>query len=210
MLMDNSYQIWEACSKDDMRPSLTCVNFVKAEDVGVTVSHMHNGVAVATDGFVLAVVPVQLDEEDVPGMVLGETVKQAWRESKKYKAIYDGTFMRLNEHDVGLPIEIQMPRRMQDYGTYPDFTSIVPKEIPTVNPDKLRSTIALDAALLLRLGKALGIPPAANKESLIKIHFNGSKASPYWVEPSTKSGSDITAPFGLLMPIHYYGSDEDE
>ncbi|MHA2428650.1 MAG: hypothetical protein ACXADB_11565 [Candidatus Hermodarchaeia archaeon] len=205
MLMDSEYQIWEACTKDDMRPALTCVNFIRKEDVtecDIELVGADNGIAVATDGYMLVVVPVEFEDDDVPGLVPAEIVKQAAKESKKFKNIYNGrTHIQLGEDTVTIPFQVQMPRGIVDMGLYPDVWPIVPKEIPTVEPDNARSNLALDMSLLLRLGKALGKPPVRNKSANVVINFNGKKYEPYYVQLTNHEYK--VAPFGLLMPIHY-------
>src|SRR3990172_967447 len=71
MQIDHEYQIWNAVALHEERPALQMVQIEATGD--------GKGVAVAADGFIMAVVPVTLEPDDILGPVHYSAFKRAFR-----------------------------------------------------------------------------------------------------------------------------------
>ena len=135
-------------------------------------------VAVATDGRMLACVPVELEEGDTPGLVSIEALGQARKLARK------GEMARLEANGVLiLPNGATYPRPDSENLKYPNWRQVVPNEEP-------RFRIALSAERLLAIAEALGA-----KESQVVLEFT-DKLSPVRVKALASDEA-----IGVLMPV---------
>jgi hypothetical protein len=211
MLFDKVHKdIVRVAAGDDSRPSLTYINVVRADDIpSVAVPDGHNGVMLATDGFSLAVVPVQLEPGDLPGLLDPEHVTTAAKFSSKYIDGFDnGCRIGLGDDTVDLLDGSTRPRfKISGDGSlnYPDVGAVVPKMRPGVESAIIPLAYSsLNAFYLVNVVKALGLgfTKRAGEDCHIRISQAGNYAAPYIVETAAaKITTLLQAPFGLLMPV---------
>jgi hypothetical protein len=177
-------QVEEACKKDDLRPALAHV-WVERPDA----KKPTEGLAVACDGFILAVVPVSLEADDVVGFVPPAALKAARKQAARHSPD-----AQIALTDQGCRVESTSasyvyPRNVD--GVFPEWRRVVPK-VPDEGGDIPH--VALETKLLLRLAKALGC-------DTLKLYFDGSPVKPVLVRPSntwrTPRQDDLV---GVVMP----------
>jgi hypothetical protein len=179
------YQIEEACTKDDLSPALTHV-WVERPDADKPTE----GLAVACDGRILAVVPVALDAEDVPGFVPVAALKQARRLAKRSADVQialTDEWCRVES----VSASYVYPRNVD--GVFPNWRRVVPK-VPDEGGDIPH--VALDTKYLLRLSKALGC-------DTLRLYFDGSPLKAVVAKPhSTSLTARRVDLFGVIMPVY--------
>jgi hypothetical protein len=185
MNIEVEYQIEEACTKDDDRPALAHVWVERPAADKPT-----EGLAVACDGFIMAVVPVTLEAEDVPGFVPTAALKQARKLAKRSADVQ----IALTEQGCrveSVSASYVYPRNVD--GVFPNWRRVVPT-VPAEGGDIPR--VALDTKLMLRLSKALGC-------DTLKLYFDGSPLKAVVAKPHSTS---LTARrddlFGVIMPVY--------
>lgn len=211
MQIDKSYQIYRACAQDSRRPTLECVlvtrfdellEMIGAPDDTKVVFKLNkpediNGVAVATDGFMLAIVPVQIDNEDVTGLIHKDTFKQALKGSKSGFAR-----LSLQEKFVELPNGNLIKRDF--IGTYPMFLGVLTEERDeVVKVEPYPASIHLDVKLLFTLAQAIGIHGSRYSGAHISIYPSASSGNqPIYITTAKKASGRWMPPFGIIMPVH--------
>lgn len=213
MQIEKSYQIYRACAQDSERPTLECVliarfnellEMIWAPDDTKIVFEMDNkpedinGIAIATDGHMLAIVPVQIDNEDVTGLIHKDTFKEALKGSKSGFAR-----LSLQEKFVELPNGNLIKR---DYiGTFPMFLGVLTEErseVAKVEPKP--ASIHLDVKLLYALAQAIGIHGTKYRGANISIYpSTPSGNQPIFITSSSDTEDHWIPPFGILMPVHH-------
>lgn len=164
-------------------------------------SDVENAIAIATDSFALAVVPIELYDEDIPGTFPGELLEIA----NKKASVGGNVFMELKDNEVLIPFLGQTNPRQRNDITYPDFRDILNDMRERFRDDDNKCELMLDNIRLNRLCKALGIKTTGNpgNESGISIY---SLSKDYGMLLITKNhnekGKPIVPPFGLLMEMH--------
>lgn len=143
------------------------------------------GLAIACDSVALAVVPVILEDGDVPGLVEGRILslarKALARGGNQYRAVLGAESITLADGSIH-------PRTMDCQ--YPDWRRIIPSLTPA---DLMVSPyIAVNPALLATIGKALGI------DALVLTYH--SDTTPILIQTRARNGSSPQAPYGVLMP----------
>lgn len=208
-----SFQIEQCTDMSGMRPILGHVNIGK-----------WNGkdVAVACDGFVLAVIPVAMgtDEDgqdaDVPGLVHHEIFTLARKYAVKNVStkmsdikLTAGTasFSRKKYAASDLSWVVARQDLQGDENRnpkFPDYSSVIEKALKEHAALTVGNHASFNPELLHSLWKALGQPVS------MRYSFAGP-TSPLVVQsldwnPLTDrpldSGHDLTPPFGLIMPMH--------
>lgn len=143
-------QIEAAASKDDTRFNLTHL-------------YLDGSTLVATDGHMLAAVPVALDDHDATGYVTREaltTARKVWKRGP--------TFLLVNGSQA-IPGGATYPRpNMADVGAFPDWRQIVPK-MPAGAPKGEMARIRNNAMITLRHMKGAG------RERVIHCGFTSSR-----------------------------------
>lgn len=217
MLIKSDYRVFESVAGDDSRLTLTCVN-VTADREGPYVDDHCDGLAMATDGFILAVVPVKVEYDDDIGLISASAFKAAFDASKRMRL--DDVLLKLDLPDyVGLA-DGGMVRRYdsgdgKDLGRFPDVTPVIPKRIKPV--DREAAGLHLMAAnfnygLMLRLIKSIGCKWSDRGVGGKGDHFPrlvfgrvdgwGGTSDPIIVESSGASmGEAFVPPYGLIMPL---------
>ena len=170
----NNQQIEQAAAKTDHRAML-CQPYLDTGPEGDRI--------VATDGRILAVVPVSPGADSSPMDDQGYLSIDALKAGRKAGALEcNGTLQ--------VPGGASFPR--SDLGTFPDYRRIIPKH--DSKPD-----IRLDAELIIRLAKAL-CDVKGTKPKLLDLYFakndDGSvdHTTAVYVEPVNSEG------FGVIMP----------
>ncbi len=176
MKLDPAFKVEKACSRDESRPVLTAA-YLDSE----------SSVLVATENsYCLAVVPVEVEEGDVSGLIPAAAFS-AWRKASTRHVT--ALFSANGSVDVRGPDSSSSFPRPE--GQYPDWQRLVARpenEAPEVGPI---AEFGIDAALLLRLAEALGTD-RNHKHVRVKVY---SPLKPIRVE------STITDAYGIVMPI---------
>jgi len=129
------------------------------------------GKLVASNGHVLAVVPVKHEETDIEGYLTAESIK---------KANSNHGYINPSTDSLGYADGSTDPRP-KDAGNYPSYEMVIPKEEPVI-------TIGLNPKLLLDLAMALD-----SKEPIILEIYGEEKP----IGIKTLSGLES----GVIMPI---------
>jgi hypothetical protein len=155
----------EACvSNDTMRLHINNIHI-----------DVENKLAIATNGQMLAIVPIEPEEADTSGPLPPKALQAA----RKLKAFGAACFT-ING-DIKLPDGCSMPR--PTVSPYPNWRAVVPAEDRPV-----KFAVSLDAKLLSRLADALG-------SDVVKLQFLDD-LSPIVVVPS----GCLDGRKGILMP----------
>jgi hypothetical protein len=173
----NNQQIEQAVGKKDVRYYLNEA-YLQCDDEGMRI--------LATDGHILAVVPVESDEPQTEGFISVEALK-AGRKAGSLTA----------NGSLSVPSGASFPRPLtRDDGApdakFPDVKRIIPEH--SAAPD-----VQIDAELIIRLARALCDVKGTNPK-LINLHFakkdDGSvdPGSAVYVEPANGNG------YGVVMP----------
>ena len=180
MKIKKSYKLEEACSTDTAREGI-CEPWIESNGESAKLVVGIGPRAIATDGKILAVVPVVLQHEDTGTRIAIKELKES-RKAGGSKA--EHAFFGLEtSHSVAAggahyPVTQYAP---------PHMAGIVPE---MGRPDRMK--IRLDASLLLRLAKALG---SQNDRVLLEISGEGDVVI---VRPM---GENCDEAFGLIMPV---------
>jgi len=183
-----NFKLHFACSKDDLRPSMTQV-YVTKENI------------VATDANILAVVPTK-DVFDDPSIDLlpEEGLYIDSNDWKKlvgaYQVIYNGEFVvaffpRKSEAHV-------RPRTIEDVGNYPQWEQIVPD---TSKFDSV-GRIGLNPKMLYNLHQALDVPT-------FKLEFAGEN-KPVAVAMPDDAYATSGNQYGIIMPLLIQDNNEED
>ncbi len=194
MQFNRSHQIWKAAAPDETRPILNHVLIERTRN--------EVGIAVAANGFVLAVIPVVLDEDDVPGIVRADLFQRAasMTEIVKGKRTRPASArMGLGADRVTLADESTHLRTSfkNDNPPYPDWRRIA-KRTPA-KEGSLVGEIGLDPRWLAIMGAVLGVGKDVQG---LRLTFNG-RESAVMIERVQRFGDlEAEPPYGLVMPMH--------
>jgi len=180
MKIKKSYKLEEACSTDVTREGI-CSPWIEANGESAKLVVGCGPRAIATDGKILAVVPVELQHEDTGTRIAIKALKESRKAggSKAEHAFVSlGNAASIATGGAHYPVTQHVPPRM---------AGIVPER---GRPDGMK--IRLDASLLLRLAKALG---SQNDRVLLEISGENDVII---VRPM---GENCDEAFGLLMPV---------
>ena len=151
---------------------------------------------VATDGHILAYVPVihdQGDEQDAPGHIPLDAFKQARKAKLPELHFPNGDCMAAG---------VKFP--LADLGRYPDWQQITKAPLAVANREPLGEvvSIALDTKLLFELAQALSTNPKQPIVRLIIDHNDKDyqKAAIHVEAAATDAGA-----YGLIMPCNFRG-----
>jgi hypothetical protein len=181
MKIKKSYKLEEACSTDTTRVGI-CEPWIESNGESAKLVTGIGPRAIATDGKILAVVPVELQHEDTGTRIAIKALKES-RKAGGSKA--EHAFVGLTEtHSVAT-------------GAHYPVTQHRPPVMDRIVPDENRAPaiakIRLDASLLLRLAKALG-----SQNDRVCLEISG-EADVVIVRPM---GENCDEAFGLIMPVH--------
>ena len=182
MFVEKRFQIDRAACKDETRYLLMNINYEPDPSIP------ERGMLVATNGRILAVVPVDVQEGDVMGLIPAATY-----------AVIRGK-MRHERHGPPHPVVVEKDRvflttdrlgakydRRPDEGTkFPDWRLIVPKE------EEQTVMLSLNPTLLMDLARAIGAQDGVTLK--MKPDEKGVVLGAVSVKGDAKDG------FGVLMP----------
>jgi len=172
MKLSKLHKLESACSKDETRPT-------------ITQPFVQGGRAIATDGRILASVPIETTEgEDVEDKRIPIDALKAAR--KATLKIFQNATLTLDEKACTLPNGAVYPvLHLEQGGSLPRVAEIVSAKL---TKDDSTFHVTLDLALLERLSEAIGCQK-------VTLCFKDSK-SIITVLPYEANGA-----FGLLMPM---------
>jgi DNA polymerase III sliding clamp (beta) subunit (PCNA family) len=179
MTIDKKYKIEEATSKDPRREVLHAVHVATING---------SAKAIATDGRMLAIVPVEIAEGDSEGVnVKAEAFPAARKAFKRLPSAY----LKLNGRAV---IDELGGERAFSYvdGQYPNVEQVLPR------PTEEAVTVTFDANLLVKLWKALGGEADKRQGITLKIGCANKEADQYRPIEVSVRGTDG---YGLLMQM---------
>ena len=184
MKIKSMYRIEEAAAeKKSNRYVIKAVHVAKVDG---------SAKAIATNGRILAMVPVELEDGDKEQVnVSQEAFKLAREASKKFKNSLAN--IQLNGSAT---VHLEHGERSfsyEDFGQYPNFAQVLPK------PAERSVTVTLDVKLLERLWKALGGNDKTASGVVMKIGLDcrGQAELTRPVEISVPHGEG----YGIIMPM---------
>ncbi|KKL08761.1 hypothetical protein LCGC14_2572630 [marine sediment metagenome] len=239
MKISRDYSVWKCTVVDNARPTLAHVEIKAAPGSGMDFNPPDDdgyvdGTAAATDGFMLAVVPIKLFQPgegfdyarsgfidpDIPGIVDPVVFVAALKIAKKRRE--NDLIIDLAKSDLaGLRDGSWLPRQNDPTltGNFPDWRPIVPKRQRAQDREHQLMSMNFQPQFLVTVANAIGCQVAlsgrgsGNGSGLPRVIFgspndDGSSNDPIVVEPSTAEiGSTFDPPFGLIMPVHYTLTD---
>ena len=151
----------------------------------------------ACDGFVLAVVPVELDPDDTTGPVPVDALKLA----RKNRGGDDFTHEIVASNGTA-SVEVggqSSTFRREDVAAYPDVDQVINDATKHLEVGS-EPTITIDAQKLYDLAKAICVPGGAygSKMLAVKLYVTEKNRAVY-VKPN-KNGTDNSA-YGVIMPV---------
>ena len=200
MFLDRDRKVWLACSEGDWRPALQCVKIERTEPYHSPIdAHTEfNGRAIAVNGYIMAVVPVELDEGEEDCLIPRDVFLQAAKVRGVDKE-YDHLFLGLGKADerIVLANGWTAPKYtpVAPAKPFPDWRAIVPRRADVLGlVDPLR---AFNPALLQTLRVAIGAVEG------VLLTLPTERSSALLVETRAGSGVGVPVPpFGVLMPMH--------
>lgn len=176
MKLAKIHKLESAVSKDETRAA-------------IMQPYIQGGRAIATDGKILASVPIKTEEgEEVEGKRIPLDALKAARKAT-LKLIPD-CHLQLGDKLCTLNNGASYPVLYPDVAWLPKVSEIVSCKL---TPEDAHFSVTLDVSLLERLSQALG-------SEKVRLCFKDPKA-PITVLPADPNNVDNAA-FGLLMPIH--------
>lgn len=179
MTIDKKYKIEEATSQDPRREVLHAVHVANVNG---------SAKAIATDGRMLAMVPVEMGDGDSDKV---NVRKEAFRAARKAFKRLPAVHLKLNGKAI---ITEPGSESAFDYveGQYPNVSQVLPKAA------EQSVSVTLDANLLVKLWKALGGEDDKRQGITLKIGcVNGKAEQTRPIEVSVR-GADG---YGLLMQM---------
>jgi DNA polymerase III sliding clamp (beta) subunit (PCNA family) len=145
---------------------------------------------VATDGHMLAIIPHEVEDADVGGVIPTDAFKEARKLAKKAKKRKTELAILQEQDTITFSVEgLQSATFDSVKGVFPEYEKIIPKKIPPF-------TVALNAELLYKLAMAL-----TEESMIVHLHIAGPDQA-IVVRPSAAKDS-----IGLLMPCRAFGEE---
>lgn len=193
MKIDKKYKLEAAASKDSMRLALNHIAIARSVDD-------KTDVAVATDGKMLAVVPIEMEEGDSSGGLISKEALKRARQFQKNPPQCSGPrrrhgrrvsagdpipgSLKMTAASVEFPDRATLPRDRN--ARYPKWQDVMPK------PDSpITFEVGLNPFLLQRLAQALG---RDEKNGAVILRFKTAN-EPILVEVENQPA------IGVLMPV---------
>jgi hypothetical protein len=173
-------EVERAASKEASRPVLTHA-YLNAE----------NGTLEATDSYRAVVIPVEVEEGDVSGLIPAEALKAQRKASRHAPAS-----LRVNG-DVRLSTPDGEQSWKTGEGQFPNLRQLGPTDLSTFR-------IGLNPALLLETAKALGSGESVTLEFTLrrdKVEGDDTGAYPDALRPMRVTVPNGGESYGILMPI---------
>ncbi|KKM80181.1 hypothetical protein LCGC14_1342530 [marine sediment metagenome] len=226
MWIDNSYKIWKAASLDTGRIAINHVLIARPKEVpellgvgaeatnewlnyGDVVPHAvseNYGLALATDGFILSVVPVRLAENDVSGLVDRLIFQYTMGRKTRGESVFDLSNAEVTGIDRDPIKVVQTDGRFyrRDYAEektrFPNFIHVLP-DLSRMN--KVRH-ISFGLDVLTKAYSSIGRPVGVRlftfgMEKPILVSGENTPAPHKWGEGDRLQ---VRAPFAIMMPTH--------
>jgi DNA polymerase III sliding clamp (beta) subunit (PCNA family) len=180
MKIHKKIAIEKAVSKDKTRSAI-CEPYLDVSD-------KNNPVMVATNGWIMSVVPVEVQDDDESGYVSKEALAAA-----RKSAVMDECEIRLNgKAEIPSSGMVMGREGLAGESRYPNWRQVMPDYD---EKDKGFTVIALNAKMLLDLALSMG-------HEWVKLVIKDSN-SPIGVSPSPTDRSYVpTNAKGVIMPIY--------
>jgi len=198
--VDKRYKIHEASTKEAGRYAMHNVSLEIPREGDPTLDGAERpGILAATNGRILAVLPVDLDETDTPGLVPREAFELACKTPSKGHTVKAPGIasVEVNGGVVvrSVPGRFEGLDRVDDCGEFPQWRAVLP-------PDE-GIRIAFNPQLFFQLLKAIGADKAASVT--LTLSAEGTGSSPIRVQGRELIG-DTNATrtlegIGVIMPI---------
>lgn len=193
MRIAKSYRLDAVVPVDSGRPVL--------EHVSIETFGEHT-VAVAADGFCLVVVPVGMEEGDIPGLVDGVLFGQARRANKRIPDPLGMCSLQLEAEHVTLADGSRWPRLQRGWEASPfpvwqKLLDTIREPVPA--SERPGEVLALNLRILNRLDKGFGHPQG------LTVYRRNETKGPFLVAPFGDDLAALRPPFGLFMPLYVSG-----
>lgn len=187
MQIDKGFEIELAAAQDDTRPVLNHVQITR---------YKGQPVAVAGDGFILAVVPIELDDEDVTGLVSVSAFRKARRAPKPNGKIT----MTLTSTEWVVLTDRSLVTRRNPYSnarvSFPDYVRAVNEAFDKYKiaeaEKKGTAQIAFNPKNMRLMQKVLNI-------DCVQLSMTASDAAIFVTDKFL--GDKLEPPFGVVMPM---------
>jgi hypothetical protein len=189
MKFDKKYKIQEAAAKEETRYAISEVLFEK-DDNGARL--------VATNGRIMAVIPVEDADGDVPGFIERTTAIEATKgrtNSKPEAELNLPSSDKALVHTKAGTVEARRPDA--EHLKFPDYRGVVPKDTDT----GLR--VNLSAEYLIALIKALGCQHNALDAITLTFQRDGDGIDQHAPVLAHPTGDDMASAraYGVIMPV---------
>lgn len=145
-----------------------------------------DGKAICTDGHVLAVVPVQMDEHDTPGYISPDALKAARKAQKKADKLEIAANGSLAFSGITMPRPT-----VEDIGKYPNWSGVFPSP-----DDPVQYEVAINVDKLKQVADAIGV-------SVLRFKFRKNTQAVELFPYVARSSDSVPEPDarGLVMPV---------
>ena len=173
-----------ACSQDQTRPAITGVYLEKNTET-------KTARLIASNGVILAILPVQTDDRDASGHIAPEAFKQARKACKSPESFIsaNGICTLANGMEIGRPV----------LGNFPKIDQLIPG-------GESKFSVSLDPEQLFRLAEAIGSARGVTLEIVGEGMAMRVKPCRNQSAKNAKGGKVGFCPadsgaFGLIMPV---------
>jgi hypothetical protein len=191
MRFEKKFKVHKACSNESFRPALCSVRFTGKR-------------LVATDGDILAVVPVISNEsdKDTPNNIPAEAIQKAVSGYKKIEAeVYSNGSIEVKNQTKASeqPSWSRFEKVNEKYPAYPRLV-VKAKKVA----EKPLFKVALNVSMLSRLAEAMGtktVTLSFDQHDFEECENFLSYQNQISVEPGPKDKRENNESYGLIMPI---------
>lgn len=213
MNFDKTFQLWEGVTRPGDRAVLNNIRVYARYELDQFIApRWPSATAVVTNGFFLACVPVELGDDEFPGLVPADAWKEAAKQCGRNK--FGTCAIDMSKPDsLVLRNGVMYDRPSEnEIGHFPNWRPLLDtvydanKEHSSLErPDPgvaLHPGVAFDIQELVSLAKCLGLYDKSTVKGLRIIHRAAKWGDPLIVEgTSVYPGGYVAPPFGLLMPV---------
>lgn len=200
MKINKEFKIWLAANdlKDESRPALNHILIERTGNEGFTQDGYDgpNGIAIAANGLMIAVVPVELENGDVPGLVRADVLQAAFKGCRgldiQIELGNDTVSFCTKLTTMTCPRFTDTFKEHPETYTFPNWRNVIPTE-----RDMATGPLLLSWKQLQQVCDAIGIliPKITRTYPGTKTRCEGPL-----ILQSPKSNGKLEPPYGLVMP----------